>query len=58
MDAEKGSGAGSGQDRHCEVKDLGVGTRRASSRAFVLWCRSLMGSNALVKNSFADLVWL
>ncbi|OJJ46749.1 hypothetical protein ASPZODRAFT_2016530 [Penicilliopsis zonata CBS 506.65] len=64
VEIEKGSGAGSGQERVCSVKDLGVGISSSilpsSSFPFLLdalWCSSERGIKALVKNSLTDLVW-
>ena len=58
MDVENGSGAGSGQARDWEAKLLDVGIWKVGlSAARVLRWSSLMGSSALVRNSFTDLVW-
>lgn len=59
MDVENGSGAGSGQERDCEMKLFGMGAWIVGlSAAWVLRWSSLMGSSALVRKSFTDLVWL
>lgn len=59
MDVEKGRGAGSGQSRDWEAKLFGVGTSgMGASGVDTLCSKSLMGISALLKNSFADLVWL
>lgn len=53
-----GSGAGSGQERDCEAKLLGVGRCNVGlSATSVLRCSSLMGSRALVRKSLTVLVW-
>lgn len=59
MDVEKGRGAGSGQSRDWEAKLFGVGTSgKGASGIETLCSKSLIGRSALLKNSFADLVWL
>jgi hypothetical protein len=58
-DVENGSGAGSGQERDWELKCFGAGIwMDGSSTPWVLRWRLVMGSSALVRNSFTDLVWL
>jgi hypothetical protein len=57
MDVEKGRGGGSGHDRAWEAKLFGVGIWGIGASVVETLCRkSLMGSKALAKNSFTDLV--